>query len=209
VDRSEVISQYSQYFEGIGDERARPRGTILIREGESANTLFWLKKGRVEVYSVNENGKEIIYDEISAEDIFGEMGVGNQPRSASVRATTEVVYAEIRYSDLFDRIASNPQLAIEMFFLAVRRGRQATGRVKTLALSDCYGGLRQLLYDHAGKGANDELIIDVGFSQADIARKIGCTRHMVNKLISPLVDGGYLTYTRERITIHRKLPEKF
>ncbi len=66
------------------------KGKAIIRQGTHGTSAFILKKGRVEVSRVDENGKKQVITILNENDLFGEMAmVSSKPRTASVIALEE------------------------------------------------------------------------------------------------------------------------
>ena len=60
------------------------KGVVLIQEGESGDTLYILVSGRVKVYSIGTNDREITFGLYGPGELIGEMSLDGGPRSASV-----------------------------------------------------------------------------------------------------------------------------
>jgi hypothetical protein len=68
-----------------------PRGTVVIREAETGDAAYVILEGRCVAYHV-EDGEEVELRVMGPGDVFGETAVfSNKPRTASVRAATDVV----------------------------------------------------------------------------------------------------------------------
>jgi CRP-like cAMP-binding protein len=87
-------------------------GEVLIREGEveeeENRRMYIIGEGEVEVlkedWAMNQKRVNILKDG----DFFGEMSlIGNEPRSATVRALSEVtIYSSLSHSDLEQSLSS-------------------------------------------------------------------------------------------------------
>ena len=67
-----------------GVVRHFPKNTILINEGDTADSLFIVLSGRVKVFASNEAGREIVLSFFGPGEYVGEMSLDGSPRSASV-----------------------------------------------------------------------------------------------------------------------------
>jgi CRP-like cAMP-binding protein len=66
-------------------------GQVIIREGDESTEAFIVRAGTAEVVKRSAAGKDVVLATLDAGSIFGEMGlVQDRPRSATVRARTEV-----------------------------------------------------------------------------------------------------------------------
>ena len=67
-----------------GVVRNFPKNTVLINEGDTADSLFIVLSGRVKVFASNEAGREIVLSFFGPGEYVGEMSLDGSPRSASV-----------------------------------------------------------------------------------------------------------------------------
>jgi CRP/FNR family transcriptional regulator, cyclic AMP receptor protein len=104
-------------------------GQILFKEGDPSEGVFRLLSGSVEV--VRElDGDLILLGTVDAGQFIGEMGiVENRPRSATVRAATEVEAEFFKPTEFLDQIAGSPQAARELILRLSQRLREADDRI--------------------------------------------------------------------------------
>jgi CRP-like cAMP-binding protein len=66
--------------------RKVPGETILFRGGDPSDSLFMIKRGEVEIYTENRQGKRAVLAALKSGNFFGEIGVLlNRPRMAFAR----------------------------------------------------------------------------------------------------------------------------
>jgi hypothetical protein len=71
--------------------RAVAAGTVIVTEGEPGNEAFVIVEGQCVAYRI-ENGDEVLLRTMGPGEVFGETAVfADKPRSASVKAATDVV----------------------------------------------------------------------------------------------------------------------
>src|SRR6516164_10631600 len=89
-------------------------GQILFREGDPPDGVFRLLGGTVEV--VRElDGDLILLGRVGGGQFIGEMGVvESRPRSATVRAASEVEAEFLNPAEFLDQIVSSPRAAREL-----------------------------------------------------------------------------------------------
>jgi CRP/FNR family transcriptional regulator, cyclic AMP receptor protein len=87
---------------------------IILLEGEATNDLLIVRSGKVEVY-VSRADQKIRITELGPTSYFGEMSVfDDYPRSANVRAVTEVVTYRIDRDSLRSFLKTNPAALYQM-----------------------------------------------------------------------------------------------
>jgi MFS family permease len=99
-------------------------GTAIITEGETADALYALAEGTVDVTSRGEaGGPSIALRTMQAPDLFGEIGVlEGIPRTATVTAATDCVCERIDKDTFLDALTSTP---ISTSLVDTARGRLA------------------------------------------------------------------------------------
>jgi len=179
--------------------------TLIIGEGDTADTLYIVLSGRVKVYASNEEGREVIIALRGPGEYVGELALDGGERSASVMTTEPTTCSVVTAANLRQFIAEHPDFALHLIHRLIDRVREATGNVKSLALQDVYGRVVRLLELLAvPEGA--ELVVRERLTQQDISERVGSSREMVARVLKHLTQGQYLVVESGRITILRKLP---
>ena len=82
-------------------------GELIVREGDTAETAFYLVSGTVQVFVNTSEGEKLVAEQ-SAGDFFGEMGmILEEPRMASIRAKTDVVAEEYDIKSFEEDVIDN------------------------------------------------------------------------------------------------------
>ncbi len=80
-------------------EKKFKAGEIVFRQGDYADRLYVIGKGEVEVIRENPEEGDVLLARLGPEQFFGEMGIlGNAPRSATIRAATDLEVLSIHRS---------------------------------------------------------------------------------------------------------------
>ena len=193
---------------GHGQVRSFAKNAVIINEGDDSNTLFVILSGRVKIYSADDSGREIIYDDHGPGEYVGEMALDGRPRSASVMTLEPAVCSMLNRDEVRRAIAANPDIAIQILSTLIDRARVATTSVRNLALLDVYGRVARLLLDLAEE-KDGKLVIPERLTQQDIGDRVGASRDMVSRIFKDLVAGGYIRIDHKIITILRKPPERW
>lgn len=100
-----------QDLAGVISPRSYTEGEIIIRNGESGDSMFLLSEGLLEVSVDTENGSTHKVAEIMPGEYFGEMSLlTGEPRSATVTAATGAYAYEITKEHVEDLFRRKPSL---------------------------------------------------------------------------------------------------
>ena len=131
----------------LGGLKTYPANTVIISEGDLADSLYIILSGRVKVFSTSEAGKEIVIITHGPGEYVGELALDGGVRSASVMTMEPTICSVVQGRDLREFIAAHPEFAMHLIRKLIWRLRQATDSVKSLALQDVYGRVVRLLAD--------------------------------------------------------------
>jgi len=105
-------------------------GEIIIRQGETGDSMYVVQGGRVEVLQESRKGGEQHLAYLDAGDFFGEMSVfEKEVRSATVKAAGEARVLKIDKKALLTRIREDPLLAVNLLKTMSHRIRHLNGEV--------------------------------------------------------------------------------
>ena len=194
-----------------GMVRSYPKKAVVINEAEIGDSLFVVLKGSVKVFSMDESGREITFGRIHAGDYFGEMSLDGGPRSASVITVEPCTCAVVNRTEVGEHLASAPEFALSLVMRVIRRARDATEAARNMALLDVYGRLIAVLEKQDGLTTSTTAagVTLEAITHQEIASRVGASREMVSRLLKDLEKGGYIEMETKRITLLKKLPQRW
>ena len=133
--------------------RALPVDGVLIKQGEAADSLFLILKGRFKVVLNDPNGKEFVVDVRGAGQYVGEMMLDEKPRSASVIATEPSEVAVISRVEFKSLLAKHPEVALHLIRNLIKLARGHN--VKTIEDVRTRSELQIYIEQLKGKKAED------------------------------------------------------
>ena len=108
--------QVLQDLAGLLQLQFVPGGDIVYREGDQANTMFFLISGRLRVSRRSKDGVLQLYNEIRCGESVGEAGlILQQPRAADITALRDSTLAILSRAD-FERVLSLHPLPLNQVF---------------------------------------------------------------------------------------------
>jgi len=193
--------------------RAVPRryrkGVLLIQEGEFGDTLYIVLSGRIKVFSLGPNDREITFGLYGSGEFVGEMSLDGGPRVANVITVEPTTCVVITRPTLLEHIAQYPEFAFELLAKVITRARTATRDARNMALMDSYGRLVALIDELAVPQDDGTRCIAGRITHAEIASRIGCSREMVSRLLKDLERGGYTATIGRCLHILKPLPNRW
>lgn len=194
----------------LGVQRRYRRGTLLIQEGDTGDTLYVVLQGRLRAYLSGDNGKELTLGNYGPLEYVGEMSLDGGPRSANVEAIEACTCSVVSRATLLAYIAEHPEFALELMSRLIRRARLATESARSVALIDVYGRLVRLLNQLAATpNAQGERPLLERCTHQALSLHLACSREMVSRLLKDLETGGYVAVRDRRIWLLKPLPARW
>ena len=187
-------------------KRRYRKGTIVIQEGDTGNTIYAVISGSVRSFSASWDDKEITFGVYGPGALFGELSLDGEPRSASVETLETTECAVIEHDHLVKYLVANPIFSLELVKLVVLRARQATQAARNMALLDVYGRVKFFLENSPYRDSDGVRVLSERQTQRRIAHQVGASREMISRIFKDLENGGYITVQRGNIEISKKLP---
>ena len=178
----------------------------IFCQGETADTVFYIQKGRVKLTVLSEQGKEAVVGILEAGQFFGEGCLNGHPlRIATTTALEDCVITAITRTAMLATLHDEP-LFSEMFmaYLLTRNSRVEEDLIDQLFNSSEKRLARLLLIlAHFGKEGRPQPIA-VELSQETLAEMIGTTRSRVSFFMNKFRKLGFISYNG-KIEVHNSL----
>ena len=203
-------NQHIEALAALGVQRRYRRGTLLIQEGETGDTLYIVLQGRLRAFLSDNNGRELTLGLYGPLEYVGEMSLDGGPRSANVEAAEPSICAVVTRATLLAYIAEHPEFALELMARLIRRARLATESARSVALIDVYGRLVRLLNSMAQMpNEQGERALKERLTHQQMAQHLACSREMVSRLLKDLETGGYIAVRERWIWLLKNLPARW
>ncbi len=187
-------------------QRSYGAGEIVFMPVPNPDSLFLLEKGLVRVYRLSESGLETTLGYVRSGEIFGELAVlGDYPRESFAQTIEPSVVWKIPRRIFQPYVESRPALAYEISKQIGGRLKQIESRVENLVFRDVHARVILILLELAksfGVRRDDgSVILDVHFTQAELATLVGSTRQSVNSSLAQLSSHGLVGREGRRLVI--------
>jgi CRP/FNR family transcriptional regulator, cyclic AMP receptor protein len=175
----------------------------IFDQGQPADSLFYIRKGKVKLSVISSQGKEAIVATLSAGEFLGEGCLAGQLlRIATATAVIDCNLFRIEKL-VMQRILHEKHELSEMFVahLLSRNVRYESDLVDQLFNSSEKRLARiLLLLAHFGKESKSELVIPE-VSQESLAQMVGTTRSRVSHFMNKFRDLGFIDYCDQKSLI--------
>ena len=179
----------------------------VFLQGQPADALFYIRRGKVKLSVISQQGKEAIVAILNAGEFFGEGCLAGQTvRMASAVAITDCTLDKIEKS-LMERMLHEHHDISELFVkhLLTRNIRYEADLVDQLFNSSEKRLARiLLLLSHFGKESKAEIIIPK-VNQDTLAQMVGTTRSRVSHFMNRFREHGFIDYDDGGLTVHSGL----
>jgi CRP-like cAMP-binding protein len=168
----------------------------IFSQGDPADALFYIQKGKVKLTVVSKQGKEAVVAILGVNDFFGEGCLAGQPlRMASASAMGGCSVTRLQKSGVVRMLHSEP--AFSELFLHHMLSRNI--RIEEDLVDQLFNSSEKrlarvlLLLANFGKDGKPELVIPK-ISQETLAEMVGTTRSRVSFFMNRFRDMGFIEY---------------
>src|SRR5829696_581495 len=181
------------------------QGQIFYTPKERSEKLFMLKKGRVRIYRVGPDGRELTLSVVGPGTVFGEMSLTAQRlENAYAEAMEPSVVCAMKRHDLERLVMDKPQVGLKMMSVLSERLSLTEDRMEDIALKEVparLAGFTLQLVESEGVVTSEGYKIPARYTHRQLATVIGSKRETVTKAFTLLQQAGVVELKRRRIHV--------
>jgi CRP/FNR family transcriptional regulator, cyclic AMP receptor protein len=188
----------------VARRRRFDRHEVVFHDGDPADSLHLIAKGRFGIRLMTSLGDEVLLDLLGPGDVFGELALvatEPAPRAATVfaleSAETHCIYRG-DFERLRDRYPSIDRVLVTLLAEQLRRKDQ---RLLEAHFVDVDRRVVSRLLDLCRVYAADSDQVTIPLTQDEVSALVGATRPSVNKVLRELQPRGVLELQRGKIII--------
>lgn len=178
----------------------------IYRQGDVADEVFFIQKGKVKITVLSEHGKEAVVAIFAEGQFFGEACLeGAELRISTSQAMEECLITSIKKTEMLAMLAREPKFsAFFIGYLLTRNSRIEDDLIDQLFNSSerRLARLLLLLANFGDEGGAQP--IPISLSQETLAEMIGTTRSRVSFFMNKFRKLGFIDYNG-KIEVHRSL----
>jgi CRP/FNR family cyclic AMP-dependent transcriptional regulator len=182
------------------------RRQIVFSQGEPADAVFYIEKGRIELRVLSQQGKEAVLATLGFGDFFGEGCLAGQPlRMATAVATAEASVMRLEKSAMIGALHDEPIFSALFISYLLTRNIHIEEDLVDQLFNSSEKRLARLLLQLAnfGKEGKPEAVIPK-ISQETLAEMIGTTRSRVSFFMNKFRKLGFIEYNGG-LSVHSSL----
>jgi CRP-like cAMP-binding protein len=183
-----------------------PKKEVIFAQGEDADAVFYIRKGKVKVAVLSKEGKEAIVALLGPDEVVGEgCLIGQSKRLATASALTECETMRVEKKEI-QRVLHD-ELAFSQMFISHILARNA--RVEEDLVDQLFNSTEKrlarllLLLANFGKEGRPEPIL-AKISQETLAEMVGTTRSRVSHFMNKFRKLGFINYNGH-VEVHNSL----
>lgn len=174
---------------------------MIFQEGDKADGLYMVVKGKIKVFKLSVEGKEQILHIYGAGHTFGEVPVfqgTHFPASSMALEKSEIIFMP---RDKFQGlITSTPGLGMNLLADLSRRLREFTIQIENLSLKEVPARLAAYIMTLSEEQDNISQVI-LPISKAQLSNLIGTTPETISRILKKMSEASYITVNGKEIQI--------
>lgn len=208
INKNSIPENLKELINSIDHTMKIQKGTFLFQEGMTANELYILRSGRIQISKISQDGKELTLRICTRGDIVGELTLfTNEAKyllNAKVLESGEVAVLKKEY--LEQQLLENGSLAYEFMKWMSDHFRRTQTKFRDLVLHGKKGALYSTLIrmtnSYGVKREEGSILINIPLTNQDLANFCGTSRESINRMLSDLRKDNIVSINKGKITVH-------
>lgn len=194
-------------FAGGDTKRGYLAGKPIFVQGDPADSVFYVRSGKVKLTVVSKRGKEAVVAILPDSSFFGEGCLAGQPlRMSTARAMQKCEIIRVDKLAMLDRLKGEPEFAARFLAYILSRNIRMEADLVDHLFNSSEKRLARLLLLLANFGHESKpLPIIAKMSQETLAEMIGTTRSRVSYFLNRFRDMGFIEYDGAGMHVHSSL----
>lgn len=196
------------YFEQVGNHILVPSGKSIYMQGDqAANRLYLITKGRVRVYCISNDGKELTLEIVEKGRIFGEYSFSHQAiRQTNVDAVNDVELISFTLEDIYPYLSESKEITLILFQLMSDTCNHLHRQLKRFSFYDRYQRVASFLLDETAVPSKDKGITDncIPYSHEELAVCLGMNRVTITKVLNEFKQRGWIDLAHKKVMISNR-----
>lgn len=193
----QLSAHEKRQIESTVRRRTFQKGDFLFMEGEPASAVFLVTAGRVKLFKVSGDGKEVVLGYLTPHDVFGEEVLfADSVRTFSAQAVEPARICACLKSDFENLVAQESDISRKLIETLGKKVRQMTEQLAEAALYDTQTRVARTLARLAREyGETTEYGRRLSFrlTREELGALVGASRVMVTNVLKSLASSGVVS----------------
>jgi len=200
---SDLSKEEIAAFDRMAPARTFRPGELVFSQSQPVTALFILKRGRVRIFRVTEDGKAMTMAILEAGAVFGEMLlVGQRMYDNYAEAIEDADICQLSVIDVERHLMSDPRIAIRISRHLGQQVVRLEERLTDLALRPLLARVASTLVRLAASERPSRLgHVTIRLTHDQLAGLLGATRESTSKTMSDLASKSFIRQARGRIIL--------
>jgi len=187
--------------------REVPKKQIVYFPDEPSNSVYLVKKGKVKISRLSEDGREIIIAILGPGEIFGESAITEpaSKREEFAEATEDTLLCSMFSEIIHNLMEKDPSFGFKITKIIGFRFKRIQSRFESLIFKTseervkCF--IKDLANEEGQKSDGGEIEIKLKLTHEDIGKLTATSRQMVTTVLNELERKNLVSYDRKRILV--------
>lgn len=195
-----------EYLSGVSHLDKIAKGNLIYLPGDPADTVYFLKQGRVKISRLSQDGKQVTLLLLESGSFFGEMSLlePNSDHENIAEAIEDILLCHTPKRNFEEFLSRNPKLSLKIMKLIGLRLNTIENRLEDILFLSAEARLikllRQLAHEH-GQAVTDGVKISLKLTHQDLGQLIHVTRQTVTDILNQLQMQGLLSTERRYLIL--------
>jgi CRP-like cAMP-binding protein len=194
------MEKLDKVVEALGKKKNCRPGNFLFHARDEAKGFFYVRRGAVRVFRMDENGREMEIVRLGPGDFLGEaVAIAGARFPAFARATEDTEVLLFDREAVFRKVGQDP--AVARFFLKLLAGKclVLNERIEALGLLTVRQRLARYLLSRCG-GSRD-CLIQLTDKKVEIARQLGTVSETLSRNFREMEEDGLIEVKGKKIRV--------
>lgn len=205
--RDKLSKELKELLLSIHSTKHIEKGSYLFQEGETAEELYLIQSGKIQMGKITADGRELTLRICSQDDLVGELTLFSHAAKymLSAKVLEDGTVSVIPKVILEKKLEENPVLALEFMKWMSDHFRKTQTKFRDLVLHGKKGALYSTLIrmtNSFGIEKEDGILLDINLTNQELANFCGTSREVVNRMLSDLKKNNILSMVDGKIFIN-------
>lgn len=176
---------------------------VIFRQGDPGREMFIVVSGHLKISVTSEEGKELSFFILNANDIFGELALlDGERRSATITAIGPCELLVLHLADFRTLLSRHQLIGLKLLSILAGRIRATTQLYESSVFIEIPGRLAGRLLELAAKHGVAEgsgILIDLKLSQYELGTLVNASRESINKQLKTWESQNIIEFRQGRL----------